>query len=322
MLKQIKILTKLELCNLCGLNVLCFSKDKRAKKKSLGLLAIWIILLAMLIFYVGGLTYGLIYSGLEEAVPTYLITLSSAVIFVFGVLKAGSVIFRKEGYDILCVLPLSKGSVVISRLLVVSRLLRMYVEDLLMALAVLLSGMAVYVWNLHPGVGFYLTGLLGWGSIPLIPIAASIFIGALITGISSRMRHKSLVAAGLSILAVLGIMYGSSRLSAMDGSIDPEMLQNLSATVMALLRKVYPPAVLLGTAITRGDILSGVLCAAVSLAVFAVVAAGVVLCFQKICESLYSNAAKHNYQMGALKASTVLSSLCRREFRRYFRDTF
>lgn len=312
MLKQMKILTKLELCNLCGLNVLRFSRDKRAKKKSLGLLALWIILLAMLIFYVGGLTYGLIYSGLEETVPAYLITLSSALIFVFGVLKAGSVIFRKEGYDILCALPLSKGSVV------VSRLLRMYVEDLLMTLAVLLPGMAVYAWNVHPGTGLYLTGLLGLGSIPLIPIAASIFIGALITGISSRMRHKSLIAASLSILAVLGIMYGSSRLSAMDGGIDPGMLQNLSATVMALLRKVYPPAVWLGTAITREDILSGALCAAVSLAVFAVVAAGVVLCFQKICESLYSSAAKHNYQMGALKASTVLSSLCRREFRRYF----
>lgn len=312
MLTQIRILTKLELCNLYGLNVFRFSKDKKAKKKSLSLLAIWVILVAMLVFYVGGLTYGLIYLGLEAAVPAYLISVSSLLIFVFDILKAGSVIFRKEGYDILCALPLSKGAVV------VSRLLKMYMEDLLVTLAVLLPGMVVYAWNVHPGVGFYLMVLLCIGSIPLIPMAASIFIGALITGISFRMRRKSLVAAGLLILTVLGIMYGSSRLSAIEGNIDSEMLKNLSASMMSLLGKVFPPAVWFGACITRGDILGGVLCAALSLAVFAVVAAGVILCFQKVCQGLYSNVAKHNYQMGALKANSVLSSLCRREFRRYF----
>ena len=154
MLTQIRILTKLELCNLYGLNVFRFSKDKKAKKKSLSLLAIWVILVAMLVFYVGGLTYGLIYLGLEAAVPAYLISVSSLLIFIFDILKAGSVIFRKEGYDILCALPLSKGAVV------VSRLLKMYMEDLLVTLAVLLPGMVVYAWNVHPGVGFYLTVLL------------------------------------------------------------------------------------------------------------------------------------------------------------------
>ena len=312
MLTQIKILTKLELCNLYGRNVFRFSKDRKARKKSLGLLAIWVLLLALLVFYVGGLAYGLICLGLEAVVPAYLITISSVLIFVFGMLKAGGIIFRKEGYDILCALPLSKGAVAISRLL------SMYVEELLLALAVLLPGMAVYAWNLRPGVGFYLTGLLGIGSIPLLPMAASICIGVLITGISSRMRHKSLVAAGLSVFAVLGIMYGTSRLSAVEGSIDPKMLKNLSASVMALLGKVYPPAVWLGRAITCGDVLCGLLCAVLSLAVFAAVAAGVALCFPKICQGLYSSAAKHNYQMGRLKASPVLSSLCRREFRRYF----
>ena len=55
MLTQIKILTKLELCNLYGRNVFRFSKDRKARKKSLGLLAIWVLLLALLVFYVGGL---------------------------------------------------------------------------------------------------------------------------------------------------------------------------------------------------------------------------------------------------------------------------
>lgn len=312
MLAQIKILAKLELCNLYGFNAFRFSKDKKAKKKSLALLALWAVLLSIMAFYVGGLAYGLIYLGLEMAVPAYLITISSLLTLVFGMLKAGSLIFRKEGYDILCALPVTDGAVA------VSRLLRMYVEGLLMALAVLLPGFAVYVWNVHPGAGFYLAGVLGLWSIPLIPMSAAIFIGTVITGISSRMRRKSLAAAGLSILAVLGIMYGLSRLSAMEGSFDPEMLKSLSASIMAVLGKVYPPAVWLGTAIVRGDALGSLLGAGLSLLIFAAAATGVALYFRKICQGLYSSIAKHSYHLGTLKAGSVLSSLCKREFRRYF----
>ncbi len=309
---QIKILTKLELCNLYGLNTFRFSRDKKAKRKFLGLFAAWALVAAMLVFYVGGLTYGLIYLGLEEVVPAYLITISSLLIFAFGMLKEGSIIFRREGYDILCALPVNNGGVV------VSRLIRIYVENLLMTLAVLLPGIAVYVWNLHPGAGFYVTALLGIWSIPFLPMTAALFIGTLITGISSRMRHKSLIAAILSVLTVLGILYGSSRLSSMEGNIEPEMLKKLSASVMGILGKVYPPAVWLGANITQGNIWGCALCAALSLAVFAAAGMGVSLCYQKICQGLYSSAAKHNYKMGTLKAGSVLSSLCMREFKRYF----
>lgn len=312
MLTQIKILTKLELCNLYGLNVLRFSKDKKMKRKAIGLLAVWLLVLAVLACYVGGLSFGLIYLGLEETVPAYLITVSGVLIFFFGILKAGGVIFRKEGYDILCALPLPAGAAALSRLF------KMYVEDLLMTLAVLLPGIAVYAWNIRPDAGFYLAGAIGIWSIPLIPMAASVFIGTLITGISSRMRHKSLIGAGLSIFAALGIMYGSSRLAATGGDIDPEMLKNMSVFIMALLKRLYPPAVWLGTAIVRGDILGAVACACLSLAVFAAVAAGVACFFRKISQSLYGNFAKHNYKMGELKENSLLSSLCKREFRRYF----
>lgn len=310
MLRHIRILTKLELCNLYGLNVLRFSRDKKAKRKAMGLAAVWVVLLAMLVFYVGGLSYGLIFLGLSESVPAYLITISGLFIFIFGLLKAGGSIFRKEGYDVLCALPLQMGAVV------TSRLLKMYVEDLLVTFGVLLPGIVVYAWNIRPGAGFYLAGLLGIWSIPLIPMAASILLGTLITGIASRMRHKSLAATVLSILVVLGALYGSSRLSAMEGS--PEMLQDLSAGIMGALKRVYPPAVWLGGAISREDLPDALSCVFLSLAVFAAVAAGVALSFRKISQNLYGSFAKHDYRIGRLKTDSLLSALCKREFRRYF----
>lgn len=312
MLRHVRILTKLELCNLYGLNVLRFSKDKKARRKTMSLAAVWAVLLAVLVFYVGGLSYGLILLGLWESVPAYLITVSGLFVFVFGMLKAGSSIFRKEGYDVLCALPLPMGAVVISRLL------KMYVEDLLMTFAVLLPGTVVYAWKIRPDAGFYLAVLLGIWSIPLIPMAASILIGTLITGIASRMRHKSLAATVLSILAVLGVLYGSSRLSAMEGSLDPEKLQDLSAGIMGALERVYPLAVWLGRAISHKDIPGVMLCVFLSLSVFAAVAAGTALSFRKISQNLYGSFAKHNYQIGRLKTDSLLSALCKREFRRYF----
>ncbi|MDE7310139.1 MAG: hypothetical protein K2N87_00695 [Eubacterium sp.] len=312
MMRQIKNLTRLELCNLYGLNGFRFTKDPGAKRKYLGLLVLWCLLFAAFACYIGGLSYGLVSLGLEEAVPAYLIMISSLLIVVFGMLKAGSMIFRREGYDVLCALPMPEG------VIAASRLLRMYVENWLLAFAVLLPGIAVYAWNVQPGAGFYLTVFLDIWIIPLLPMSASVLIGALIAGISSRMRHKSMAASVLSVLAVLALLYGTSRFSAMEGSIDAEMLKNLSAAVMETLEKVYPPAVWLGRAAVSGSLAQGLWGAAVSVAVFAAVSAGVVLCFPSICQHLYGSYARHQYELGEQKAGSAAAALIRREFRRYF----
>lgn len=312
MLKQIRILTKLELCNLYGRNVFRFLKDKRERRKKLALGAVYLVLIGMMMLYVGSMSFGLAFLGLQEVVPAYLIIIASLLTFFFCLLKAGAVLFRREGYDQLCALPLSKGVVA------VSRLLKMYVEYLLLTLAVFIPGMAVYAWTVKPGASFYMTAFLGLWSIPVIPMTAASVIGTVITGISSRMRHRSMIVTALSFLAMLGMMWGVFKLSAMEGEFDPEMLTIMYARVMGTLEKVYPPAVWLGSAIVRGNILYGICGCALSLAVFAAAAGILALCFRQICEGLFSGAAGHDYRMGAFKTSSVPAALCRREFQRYF----
>ncbi len=70
-LAQMKILTKLELCNLYGLNVLRFSRDRTAKKRAGAMLAVWMVLAVVLIVYTGGLSYGL-YSHRHNCSPAFL----------------------------------------------------------------------------------------------------------------------------------------------------------------------------------------------------------------------------------------------------------
>lgn len=312
MLKQIKLLAGLELCNIYNLNVSRFSKDSGKKKKDLFIMILWAFLIVMLVSYVSSLSYGLIRLGLSSLLPAYLIMIASLLLFFLGIFKAGSVIFRKNGYDMLCSLPLSRTAIVISRFL------RLYAENLIMAFLIMTPGLFVYAWFLKPGAPFYIIGLLSILALPLIPVTISVLIGTVITGISSKMKHKSLAAAGLSILFVLIILYSSSKLSLMENRITYDMLRELSSVIAEILKKTYPPALWQGRAIVTGSFLQCFTCMGLSLLIFTAAVAFVSAFFTPISQSLFADSARHDYKLKTMKKDSVLSSLCRREFKRYF----
>ena len=312
MIKQIKDLTKLQLKNIYGLNVFRFTKDKKEKTRKLSLAIMYVLLIMMACGYIGTTTFGYIFIGLAELVPSYLIMLSSLLILFFSIFKAGSVIFQKNAYDILCSLPISQTAIV------VSRFIRMYVENLLIAFVVMLSGILVYGVMVRPGLWFYLIGFIVTIFIPLIPITIATFFGAVITAIASRMKHKSLVSAVLFILLFLGIMLGTSQLAAMEEKFSVQMLKNLSGILQNLIESIYPPAVWLGSAMLNGNFLNCFACVAGAILVFAFIMAVISANFNWICRGLYSTSAKHDYQMENLKKESVLCALYKRELKRYF----
>ena len=312
MIRQIKYLTKLQLKNLYGLNVFKYTKNKKVKQRTIGLGVAMLLVVLMMGAYIGMAAYGYVMIGMAEVLPAYLIMLSSLVILFFTVFKAGSVIFQQNAYDILCSLPVSQMAIV------VSRFIRMYVENLLLTVIVMFPGSVVYGVMVKPGIPFYLIGCVVTIFIPLIPITIATFLGALITAIASRMKHKSLVSAALMILLVVGIMLGTSSLSTMEDQFSTDMLQNLSKVVLAVIAKIYPPAIWFGTAMVSGDIFLCFAAIAGGLAVFMVTIALVSAKFHAICRSLYSTTAKHNYRMEHLKKMSVLGALYQRELKRYF----
>ncbi|MCM1121393.1 MAG: hypothetical protein NC416_02300 [Eubacterium sp.] len=312
MLSQTKILARTELYHLFGLNVLRFSKDKRVRRRAVLLAVTYLLVVLMMMFYVGAQSYGLCLLSLCDIVPAYLIMISGILIFFFGIFKAGGVMFKKEGYDLLSSLPVSRSAIVISRIW------RLYVENLLITLGVLLPGLGVYIWFVRPGIAFFPFCLLGIAVSPVLPTVGAICVGTLITAIASRMRYKSLVMSGLSILAVIAVFVGSSKLSGDAGEIGPEMLQEMSGAILAILGKVYPPAVWLGNAMVQMDYGKLLLCLLLSLGVLTAVVLLISGCFHTICRGLYGTLAKHNYQMGDLKRDSVLKALVKRELKRYF----
>lgn len=302
-MRQIRTLVRLELSNVFSLNVLRHTKDPKAKRKAYLMAGIYGFLILLVFLYMGGMSYALVLLGAGAAVPAYLIAIASIFIFFFGTFTAGASLFSRNGYDILCSLPVSRAAIV------ASRFLRMYVENLALTLAVMVPGLGVYAVLQQPDIRFCLTSVMGILTVPLLPVSAAALIGVLVTGISSKMKHKSLVEAGLSILLVLGIFCLMPGLAGMESNITPEILTTLSGKVLEALGILYPPATWLGTAIVTGNITACLACTAVSAVGFLAVVALISLCFHAICRRLFSSSAKHNYRMQRLKRNSLLVSL-------------
>lgn len=310
--KQISILTRIHLCNFLKFNEFRNTKDKGKKWKMASLAALWVFVIAMACFYVGMLSYGYMLLGLAAVLPMYLTMISGLVILFFTIFKAGSVIFQKNFYEMLCSMPISQTAIV------VSRFLGMYLGNVILSLVVMLPGMAVYAYFQKPGLSFYFFGIVGTLFLPLLPMTIATIFGALITVVSSKMKQTNMVRTILSILLVLAIMAGSSALTKMEGIITVEMLQNLSGIVEKLIGRIYPPAVWLGNAMTKGNIVHAGLYFGISILIFWVMVFFVSMNFQKICQRLYSTSARHNYRMSHLKRNSVLGTLYKKELKRYF----
>ena len=312
MIKQIKTLTALQLKNIYNLNVIRYTKDKGVKKKSLLLGAAWLYVIVMVALYVGATAYGYVLIGLAEILPAYLIMLSSIMVFAFAIFKAGSVIFQQNAYDILCSLPVSQ------MVIVVSRYARMYVENLIVTLLIMMPGLMVYGVLVKPAVGFYLMGIVITVFIPVLPITVATFLGALVTAIASRMKHKSLVNAGLSVLMVVGILGLMPEMVMLEEEFSMEMLENLLGMVQSAIETLFPPAVWMGNAMLGKGLLACVLYMLGALILFVLTMLFISANYRSISQRLYRTIAKHDYKMQTMTKNSVLNALLKREVKRYF----
>ena len=313
MVRQIELLTKAQLLNVWNINAVRYSRDRKKRAGMIAMAALRGLLVLMMAGYVGGAAYAYILLGMEDVLPMYLGMIAGVFIFFFGMFQAGSVIFQKNSYEVLCALPISQTAVVVSRFLV------MYLGNLLLATAIMLPGMAVYGVMLRPALSFYVWGAVGTLFLPMLPMTVAVLFGAVITAVSSRMKHKSMVATLLSVLLVFGLMAMGSGLSVLEerGELTADLMRNFSGILSEAIASVYPPAVWLGQMMTDGSPRAAAMYFCRSIALFAAVMALVAVNFRRICRSLYSVTARHDYRMQELKIRSIPCALFVKERKRY-----
>ena len=313
MMKQIRILTKIELANIFSLNVLRYTKDRKVRNTGVALGITIGVLVLMAISYVGVMSYGYIKIGLGDIVPNYVVFLSSILTLLFCAFKAGKIIFKESGHDILSSMPIKTSS------LVISRYIRLYIEGVMVACIVMVPGVALYGVLEKPGLLGIIFGLLAVVIVPIIPITLSVLFGLVITGISSRMKNKALFESIFVVGIVVAMFIATSLVPTEElESFDMQAMGELASKLIDMLYKIYPPTAWFSKAICKGDVVGFVIGTCISLILFTLVIILTASNFEKINRGIHRNFAKHNYKLGELERKSIMKTLVLRETKRYF----
>lgn len=313
--RQIRQLTAVSLCNLFGFNVYRHTKDHKIKSRFRLMALAWVVLLAMLIFYIAMLSYAFTRIGLSDVIPLYLYAITAVVILFFTTFKAASVIFQMNTFEMLMSLPVTKTAIVISRFLT------MYVTNLFMSVIVMVPGVILYGMAEHPGISFYLLNVIGILFLPLLPITIATAIGALATAVSARMKHKSIISSVLTIGLIMGIFilntFGTSKLD----SITNAQWENLATIIRNQIGRFYPPALWFSNMVLHGNWLLALTTSCLYLGIFGLLIYWIQRDFLSVCNALNATSAKNNYkaeEIKTLKSSSQLIAMTKREMKRYF----
>ena len=312
-MRQISILAKLELINIFSLNVIRHTKDKNSKKTGIALGITLSIILVVVMLYVGALSFAYIELGAEEIVPAYLVFLSSVFTLIFCAFKAGKIIFRDNCYDVIASMPVKKSAIVISRFI------RLYVEGFTVCCVVMLPGMGCYFAMMRPGIISVILGVISVVIVPVIPVAVSVLLGMIITGLSSRMKNKALVEALILVIIVIGVMvFATSTSTSGQTSFSPQDMEKAAREFLDVISSTYPPAMWFSKGIGEGNVAGYMGGVVVSVALLVIVIALTTMNFEQINRRLHASTAKHDYRLEGLEKKSVMKAMVVREVRRYF----
>ncbi|MBE5790997.1 MAG: hypothetical protein E7322_02430 [Clostridiales bacterium] len=312
MLREIGLLTRLESLNLYGLNRFRHTTDKKEKRRIVLLSVAWAFVILMVAGYTGGYAYALCYLGLKDAICALFTVVISLIILFFGIFSSAPTLFRKNGVEVLSALPVRPFSIA------ASRLIRMYIENVLLCALVTLPAIGVFVYFARPSVLFYLAWLISVIFMPVIPMCLSLLPGALISMVSAMFKRKAIFQTALTVLFIGFIFWGSASLTRIEDELTLERIKSLTETMLNAVKGVYPPAAWIG-GIAQGAYEGVFALIGVSLGLLGITLFVVARVFPFVVISQGARGSAKAFRAEkSVKASLLLPALINREFRRYF----
>ncbi|MBQ2880822.1 MAG: hypothetical protein IJE40_01000 [Clostridia bacterium] len=307
MLNEIKLLTKIQICNYFGFNEALHSKDGSKKRK------LYTAIFAMLIFGIflciqtGGSVYFLITLGVSELIPSMVGATVSGLSLMLTFFKAGATLFNLKSYEKTVTLPIRVSSVVISRFL------NLYLFNMFFNIASVGSAVVICLIYSKQTLYFYLTMFIGLLILPLIPIAISVILGSIGYYLASKVQKKNIVSIIWQIGLVVGILY----ISASTGNTTTEEMTLQLANQIISIGKYYPMLVWFSEGV-NGNILQYLLFLLISITITAIMVLLISKFYKKICVGLTSSSSKRNYKLKEQTIRSVFKTLYLREIKRYF----
>ena len=208
-------------------------KSKKQSKASKTLLPIFltIVVLFSIWSYANMFMEPLAKINLEYVLLTLFVLVTFVLTLTEGIYKTSSLLFNSTDDNLMFSLPIKKRTVLFIRIF------KFYVFELLYNSLFLLPAMVVYATKVNVNWEYYLVSFIALLLLPIIPVALACVIGAIISGTSSKFKHKNLAQIIITTIFLVFVFYISFNLQ--------NVVKNLAEKAQSfnsIITKIYYPA--------------------------------------------------------------------------------
>ena len=295
-------------------NLNLFNIGKKNNNKSIEVIKRYslFVLLTLLLAYIFGYYSYMIAKPLSEVGLTYIIIAimsiaSVGMTFIQGIYKAQGVLFSAKDNDLLFSMPIKK------RTIFLARILALLAFQYLWNLIIILPTFAVYAYLEVPTIGFYITALIIYVTLPIIPTIAAVTVAYMVQGVASKFKYKRITQILGTIIVSVAIFMVSFKLQ--------NFIENIAekaSSINIMLEKIYYPVAINNQCIIEFSFSKLVLIILFNALLLIASTYLLSITYFKVISKLHEKSSKSKYIINDLKTGTTIKALMLKETKRYF----
>ncbi|MBR3137079.1 MAG: hypothetical protein IKG32_08725 [Clostridia bacterium] len=307
-MKQVLPLIRLQLMEFFPFAALKNTADAAAKKRAKRRLTSTFVLFLACVYMSGVYSMGMLRGGLDRTsytlVPALMLVMGSVLGAITTLTKSGTALFSASSLDPLLSLPLSRRTVVLSRIF------SLYFEELLIQAGMLLTaGVCCQIVIGDLPAAFWPVLIITVFLAPLLPLGVGGLAGLFVNMLTARMKNKSLFTTVFSMGFLLLVMFFSFNAGTMFND-----MADIAGSLQTRIFSLYPPARLFVEGL-QGNLSAFLLFTGLSLALLVLLCLAAVKGFAFFYGAINATASSKAFRMSRQKRSGMLLTLCKKELR-------
>lgn len=298
------LITKVQLMNV-------FRQSKRQKTMlNMGSYTIGALIMAAVGIYYSIMLFSTLDPSQYIGVPYFMVYMITFMVFIMGISTSRGMLFGFKDLDLLKAMPFTEREIVFSKITVFT------LTEYAYAGAFFLPVIVIFGIKAGMGVLFYLSSIIGFITLPLVPIALASLLGMGLEKISAGRKHSDLIR-NLTSVTIFLLIYGVSMYAGFTSGAAGSgsyLGMNVYLEKFMIVSKWYMEG-----AVT-GNLLLLLASMGISVAVYALFLyfySGTVMKINEITDQGYH---VKNFQVKEVKANGVFYTLYKKERDRFFKN--
>ena len=310
-MNKLWLLTKVNLLTFFDIGKAINTKGVKEKRQVLSkillILFAYIVLAYSLYHYVKQIMPAYSSMNISYVILVQFFVLCSVFILFSNIFRINGILFKFKDYDLLMSMPISKKTIILSKLIM------LYLMDMIYVLLFMLPPFVSYL-KIEHSVWFIILYIITMFIVPLVPIIIATIIGTLLTSISSKFKHKNVMNIILSLVFTILIMLFSFK---GESVTDLEMV-NFGNSLVNIFNKIYPLTKLYVQILNNQNIMALCLFILIPTILFILYLSIINKYYDRINGNLSKGEVKGNYKVSKERCHRPVISLYIKEIKRYF----